>query len=398
VAPAEQPAAPRAARVDPSASFADLSADFADESAPPASPSAFDFETNAYGDLPSAARSPEPSDPFAAAAPPSGDGRADALLRRELESVDFYLAQGYNDIAADTLDMLERQFGHSPEIDTRRDQLRAGDAAGAETARDSFAPPAAPAASEFASDFAASSYGFADFGVVDETPEDGAAEEFSIDESSFAGFAVETPPPAATPASFGESSFGQTNSEPETFAPPARQPAPAQTVAPPAPKATTPAAPDSQLSSLFGEFLDAEQPAASNDEDFETHFNLGVAYREMHLWDEAVEQFQKAADSVSPDDGTPRYLSCCNMLGHCLADKGLPRAAAIWFKRALAIPGLNDDECQALRFDLATAYEAMGDIDRALDTLTEIYAVDVSYRGVAERLRELQTRKVGVGD
>jgi FimV-like protein len=43
-----------------------------------------------------------------------------------------------------------------------------------------------------------------------------------------------------------------------------------------------------------------------------------------------------------------------------------------------------------MRYDLGTAYEQLGDADRAIEILSEVYAVDVSYRGVAERLRELQ--------
>src|SRR5207245_8589163 len=69
---------------------------------------------------------------------PSGDDeRRTAMMRQELESVDFYIAQGYHDIAIDTLDLLERQFGSHPEINVRRNNLGAhGEAR--------FAPPAQP--------------------------------------------------------------------------------------------------------------------------------------------------------------------------------------------------------------------------------------------------------------
>src|SRR5436190_23934168 len=52
--------------------------------------------------------------------------RRAALRKQELESVDFYIAQGYADIAVDTLDLLERQFGKHPDIDLRRRQLETG--------------------------------------------------------------------------------------------------------------------------------------------------------------------------------------------------------------------------------------------------------------------------------
>ena len=54
------------------------------------------------------------------------DDRAKNTLTQELESVDFYIAQGYAGIAVDTLDLLERQFGSHPAIDQRRRQLETG--------------------------------------------------------------------------------------------------------------------------------------------------------------------------------------------------------------------------------------------------------------------------------
>jgi len=74
--------------------------------------------------------------------------------------------------------------------------------------------------------------------------------------------------------------------------------------------------------------------------------------------------------------------------------KGLPKAAALWFKKGLAAPGHSEHEYQALRFELASAYEQMGDVVRAIDAFTEVYSVDVSYRGVAEKLKTLQERRV----
>lgn len=367
-------ASEEAARVDPSASFADLNADSgggypAEASSPRVSGSAFEptaFGPTGFGQSQEAAQEAELADPFAATAPPNGSGRADALLRQELESVDFYLAQGYADIASDTLDLLERQFGQSSEIEARRRRLR-GAAASHETADVFGAPPAGDSKSSSHTSFAPS--------VPD------AVGGLRADESAFANFAEAPGPVAPLLAARADAPPSHSKDLPPLSARGGARPAA-----------------DPKIADLFGEFLDAEEPAESHDEDFETHFNLGLAYKEMHLWGEAVEQFQRAADVTSPGDGTSRYLQCCNMLGHCLTEQGLPRAAAVWFKKALALPGLNEDENQALRYDLAAAYEAMGDIDRAVDTLTEVYALNVTYRGVAEKLRELQSRKVGVNE
>ncbi|HEY9403599.1 MAG TPA: tetratricopeptide repeat protein, partial [Pyrinomonadaceae bacterium] len=139
------------------------------------------------------------------------------------------------------------------------------------------------------------------------------------------------------------------------------------------------------------------EPAAST-ADYETHYNTGLAYREMGLIDQAVEELQAAIALAAPLDGTPRYLQCCNLLGHCFMQNNMPRPAAMWFKKGLDTPGHTDDEYQALRYELGTAYEQMGDLERAIEIFSEVYGTDVNYRGVAARLRDLQTKKEVTSD
>lgn len=73
-----------------------------------------DFSTDSVGQI-----APEPAEP----PDESGSERIRSMMQQELESVDFYITQGYADIAIDTLELLERQFGSHPEIDLRRQQL-----------------------------------------------------------------------------------------------------------------------------------------------------------------------------------------------------------------------------------------------------------------------------------
>ncbi|MCA1816615.1 MAG: tetratricopeptide repeat protein [Acidobacteria bacterium] len=417
VAEVEEP--PRPARRDPSASFADLNADAADGSAP----SGFAFTRDDSGAQPHAATPADPfaqindqahaetpaptdahddaaADPFARAesssprgAQPSAQAseRAQSMLMQELESVDFYIEQGYADIAHDTLDMLERQYGASDETAARRARLQGGASrAPVETTDDSRPDAHAEAAT---TDAAQEFVSFGGFELPAETSAETSAEpapsgslEFSIDERALL---VEPEAEAAPQASAQAATHPGAASAEAHDARRARQPDAARQ----SQQARKSGAVDPQMASIFGEFLDAAedaQPQSSRDDDYETHYNLGVAYKEMALWDEAVEQFQKAGELCAPGDGTPHYLACCNMLGHCLSEKGMPRAAVVWFKRALALPDLTEDESQALRYDLAAAYEQSGDIERAVDAFSEVYAVDVSYRGVAARLRELQ--------
>ena len=153
-----------------------------------------------------------------------------------------------------------------------------------------------------------------------------------------------------------------------------------------------PAGIDAGLAELFEEFRVAEEGDEVR-EDYETHYNMGTAYKEMDLMDEAIQEFQTSANLVKPGDGTSRFLQCCNMLGHCFNQKGMPEAAVLWFKKGLQAPGHSEDEYQALRYELASAYEQLGDLKQAREFYTEVYGVDVSYREVAEKLSQLRQKQ-----
>ncbi|HZI64174.1 MAG TPA: hypothetical protein VFE44_05290, partial [Thermoanaerobaculia bacterium] len=121
-------------------------------------------------------------------------------------------------------------------------------------------------------------------------------------------------------------------------------------------------------------------------EDFDTHFNLGIAYREMGLLDEAIGEFQLAAKE-------PRFLvDCCAMLGVCFLDKGLPELAVKWYRRALEAPGLPEEQTLGLLYDMGAAFIAGGDPEAAYKTFVELYGINSNYRDVVARLEELGPR------
>ena len=262
-----------------------------------------------------------------------------AIRVQELESVDFYIAQGYVDIALDTLDLLEKQLGSHIDIDLRRQQLRS--------------TPLQPQADE---------------------------REFA-----FEGGASQAQEPNRSPAvtTMPEASNASVK-ERADLTPNAQQ---------------TLVGIDPGLAEIFEEYrvaAEGEDDAAGNG-DFETHYNLGLAFQEMDLFEEALEEFQVAVRLVAPGDGTSRYLQCCNLLGHCFMQKGVPQLAIKWFDKGLTLPDASEDQRQAFRYELGAAYEQAGDFNRAIDLFTEVYGINVSYRGVNERLRELQARLSGNG-
>jgi tetratricopeptide (TPR) repeat protein len=151
-------------------------------------------------------------------------------------------------------------------------------------------------------------------------------------------------------------------------------------VAEPPPAAETPLG-DAGLSEIFKEFKKGVDKQLDK-EDYDTRYNLGIAYKEMGLIDEAIAEFQLAAKDEK------RLLECASMLGICFMEKGMAKLAVKWFEKGLQAPGRSEDEYKGLRYDLATALEAAGETDKALGIYTDLYGQDASYRDVAAKVRE----------
>jgi tetratricopeptide (TPR) repeat protein len=124
--------------------------------------------------------------------------------------------------------------------------------------------------------------------------------------------------------------------------------------------------------------------------DFETHYSLGLAYKDMDLLDDAISEFQMAFRTAGIQDLEGDYIHCCNMLGVCFKQKHMPKVAIMWFERGLKIPGRLDDEYQALTFEIGLCYEEIGEIDKAIETFTHVYGIDVNYRKVGDKIKQLQ--------
>jgi pilus assembly protein FimV len=145
-----------------------------------------------------------------------------------------------------------------------------------------------------------------------------------------------------------------------------------------------------QLSEVFQEFRAELGEMGEEDEDLETHYNLGIAYREMGLLDEAIGEFQKVAKAVQKGKPFRYEMNCSVMLGLSFMDKGEPKVASLWYQRALQVPGLEEESALALRYDLGLALESAGESDAALDSFRQVYAANIDYRDVADRIATLQ--------
>ncbi len=107
-----------------------------------------------------------------------------------------------------------------------------------------------------------------------------------------------------------------------------------------------------------------------------------------------IREFQDAANCVKQNDGTRRFYQCCNLLGHCFMEKQMPHLALVWLERALETDDLIEEEKQGLRYELANAYQANNELDKAQGLFEQIYTVDVDYRDVSERLENLNVQLI----
>ena len=177
----------------------------------------------------------------------------------------------------------------------------------------------------------------------------------------------------------------KSNSKAAAPAPPA-----AKKQAPPA-SATPPSGGESgPLKEVFDEFRAELGEMGAEDEDLETHYNLGIAFREMGLLEDAISEFQKVAKASDAGRAFRYTMQCCTLLGLAFMEKGQPAIAAIWYERALHTPGIEPESTLALRYDLGVAQESAGEPDAALKSFSQVYAMNIDYRDVAERIAALQ--------
>lgn len=120
--------------------------------------------------------------------------------------------------------------------------------------------------------------------------------------------------------------------------------------------------------------------------DYETRYNLGIAYKEMGLLDEAIGEFQYASREPK------LFLECCSILGMCFKEKGMTDLAVKWYRKALESSGHPEEKYQGLRYDLGDLHLERGEFPQALALFSEVYGTNSNYRDVASKIRELRKR------
>jgi len=287
--------------------------------------------------------------PPAAPAAPSGD---------DLGQLDFWLDQGMVVDAAERLHALEEQFPGDPRLLQRRQRLE-----GASRPSDQSRPALQELLTEDLEQVLDAELGKA-----------------LTDEMARGALPASTPRAPEQPAGAAMDESGLFSDEQEFFNFAGELQAEMK-------RDTLPSQPDMEgkevsLEEIFREFKKGVEQQLSP-EDYETHYNLGIAYKEMGLTDEAIGEFQLASKDPL------HAVECCSMLGLCFLEKGLPQLAIKWYRKGLESIGIREDDRLGLQYDLGKVYMDVGDRENAYKTFLDIYGANANYRDVGERLKEL---------
>ena len=154
-----------------------------------------------------------------------------------------------------------------------------------------------------------------------------------------------------------------------------------------APARQTPAtAHEQSLDEIFEEFKKGVE-AHEKKEDEDTHYNLGVAYREMGLLDDAISEFNMT------NEGEPKFIQSRYMLGLCYLEKEDYETAITEIQNALGYSysfGEASEERIGMHYDLGLAFQGVGNHASALEELQKVFTLDPTYREVATKVQELQ--------
>ncbi len=126
-------------------------------------------------------------------------------------------------------------------------------------------------------------------------------------------------------------------------------------------------------------------------EDVETHYDLGIAYKEMGLMDEAISEFEIALRGA---EGKPKEADCLGLLGACRAAKGDYGKALAAYGRAVKLKTLRPEGRLNLYFEIGSAREASGDLTGALEAYQQVAKVDPEYRDVSAAVERLSRREM----
>jgi tetratricopeptide (TPR) repeat protein len=143
---------------------------------------------------------------------------------------------------------------------------------------------------------------------------------------------------------------------------------------------------EQSLDDIFEEFKQGVE-ARSSQQDSDTHYNLGIAYKEMGLLDDAIAEF------LLTHEGEPMFVQSRYMLGLCFMEKGDFLKAIAEVRNALGYAesfALDAEDLLSMQYDLGLAYQGAGNAGEATRQFQAVHAANPGFRDVAAKLNDLR--------
>jgi tetratricopeptide (TPR) repeat protein len=137
------------------------------------------------------------------------------------------------------------------------------------------------------------------------------------------------------------------------------------------------------LSNIVADFRRDIKAKVSQD-NFEIHYQLGIAFMEQGLYTEAIEEFSQAAKDKA------LALDCFSFISYCHRQRRNFPDGEKWLKKALVLAREGTDQYYALEFDLAELYEQASDKTKALSLFKEILSWNPGYRDISHKVSSLE--------
>ncbi|MDO9392271.1 MAG: tetratricopeptide repeat protein, partial [bacterium] len=118
-------------------------------------------------------------------------------------------------------------------------------------------------------------------------------------------------------------------------------------------------------------------------EAYERYYDVGMLYREVGLRDDAIADFQLSIK------GGNRQLKGFEMLAISFLEQGDYGLASEVLNQGISVKKFLDNEYVGLHYNLGLANEQLGDRQKALDEYEQVYILDINYKDVAQRMRNL---------
>ncbi len=138
-------------------------------------------------------------------------------------------------------------------------------------------------------------------------------------------------------------------------------------------------------SEKFAEEITSEITSDVEENDFRSHYDLGMAYIEMALYNEAIKELQISSRSEQ------LQLRSLEMIGHCFLLLENPRLAVKQLNRGLEIAMNTGGDNLGIHYNLGLAYELLEEADKAREHFEEVYIVDVTFREISDKMKKYST-------